>query len=298
MHARLAVSRQNEEVGNVARFDVISAERDVAEAEQNLVAARSQKSLAFLALKQVLDIEPTATFTLARDASPHDASSNKRLPIRAERAPSTPQGIVDEAALEAKKRGIHYAQRSQKPSLSLGMGYSYQPNNGAFTLRSVGSATVNFNFPILEGGLSRARTQQAEAERLAAESELNRVRDQVQREVQQAYIEQQQSLARVRLAEVGLAQAREAVRLAQVRYSVGVAQSSVVSPQIEVRSAQLALLQAQTAQLNAHFDVQLAQAALDFATGIISHPAGASPAQSLRGSSRGHGTGETLPPPR
>ena len=56
--------------------------------------------------------------------------------------------------------------------------------------------------------------------------------------MQQAYIALVQARNRVAVANVGLAQAREAFRLARVRYNAGVSQQTGISPQLELSSAQ------------------------------------------------------------
>jgi len=94
--------------------------------------------------------------------------------------------------------------------------------------------------------------------------------DQVQVDVQQAYIALVQARNRVAVANVGLGQAREAFRLARVRYNAGVSQQTGVSPQLELSNAQTTLAQAQSNQVNALYDYNSARAQLDHAVGRYS----------------------------
>jgi len=158
------------------------------------------------------------------------------------------------------------------PSLSAGLGYNYQANNGAFTLRQSAAASLSLSIPLFDGGLARARVKQAEADKAEAVSNYRGAVDLVKLEVQNAYVNLFQARAKITMADAGLKQAEEAYRLAQLRYSVGVSQSSVVSPQLEVSSAVAALTLAKTNRVNAVIDFNLAQASLDHALGRFAGP--------------------------
>jgi outer membrane protein TolC len=98
-------------------------------------------------------------------------------------------------------------------------------------------------------------------------------------EVQNAYVNLSQAKSRISMADAGLKQAIEAYRLAQKRCSVGVSQSSVVSPQLELSSAFAALTLAKTNRVNAVIDFSFAQASLDHALGKFAQPAQAKPSK-------------------
>ena len=106
--------------------------------------------------------------------------------------------------------------------------------------------------------------------------------------MQQAYITLVQARNRVAVANVGLAQAREAYRLARVRYNAGVSQQTGISPQLELSNAQTTLAQAETNQINALYDYNSARAQIDRAVGRFSFTASqpgypAPPSPAVRG---------------
>ena len=286
---RLHDAKSNESVGNAPKFDVVSAERDVAAAQQGLVAARSQVSLALAALKNVIGVDQSAQVKLIADEalegldSPvvETTSLAKSLNVVEDETPYGPHyeelvekalklrpEILESAAtVAAAKRGIQYARRSTLPSLAAGLGYTYQPNSGAFTLENSSVATLSLSIPIFDGGLARARVKEAGADLALAENNYRTANDQVKLEVQNAYVNLLQSRERIRLADAGLVQAREAFRIAQERYTVGVSQSSVVSPQLELSSAQAGLTTASSNRVNALIDYRIADATLEHAVG-------------------------------
>lgn len=287
---RLHDAKLNESVGNAPKFDVVSAERDVAAADQGVVAARSQESLAISMLKNVIGVDQSTQFTIefgglldstsnaAMVAAERSAASSSAVTdemvygpdyeaVVAEALKRRPEVLESEAVIEASKHGVRYARRSMRPSLSAGLGYNYQPNNGAFTLQRSAMASLSLSIPIFDGGLAKARVKQAESDKSEAESSYRGAVDQVKMEVQNAYVNLSQARSRISTAGAGLRQAKEAYRLAQERYSVGVSQSSVVSPQLELSSAVAALTLAKTNRVNALIDFNFAQATLDHALG-------------------------------
>ncbi len=184
-----------------------------------------------------------------------------------------PEVLEGDAQIAAARRGIEYARRSTLPSLNLSLTDSYQPDPAAFNRQNVGSITLGVTVPIFDGGLARARVKEARGVQANAEVNRRTSADQVQVDVQQAYIALVQARNRVAVANVGLAQAREAYRLARVRYNAGVSQQTGISPQLELSNAQTTLAQAQSNQINALYDYNTARAQLDRAVGRYSFTA-------------------------
>ena len=156
------------------------------------------------------------------------------------------------------------------PRLALRWGYTGSPNAAGFTRSDQLAATLNVSVPIFDGGLSRARVQEARADVATAQTNRRNAEDQVSLEVQQAYIALVQGRDRVQVANVGLSQAREAFRLARVRYNAGVSQQVGISPQLELINAQSTLAQSEANQVNALYDYNVARAQLDKAAGRYS----------------------------
>lgn len=266
---RLEDTRRFEQVGNVPKFDVVSAERDLAEAEQTLLAARTNDELAKTRLRLLLGLPADAEVQL--DAAALDSARvgpDGTLDTLLESARrNRPELLELQATVEAAKHGVHYARRSMMPSLTAGLSYTYQPNNGAFTLPRTTAATISLSIPLFDGGVARARVQQAQASRASAEADLDASAEQVELQVRSAYLNLTQAQARARVADAAMIQAQEAYRLAQLRYSIGVSQASVVSPQLELAMATAALTSAAQQRTNASIDILLAKAHLDFAVG-------------------------------
>ncbi len=340
--ARLNTAQKNYAAGTSPRFDVITAQRDVAEAQQTLIQANGQVSLSLALLKSNMGIAirtplkitdagavetppDTAAPNVPAPASP--ISSPKIGPGAAPDAPlqdtpdpqkaetigpglarpagsmgkpladasltgdvedpialgpefdavnrealrTRPEILEAEANIAAARQGIRIARRSSRPSLSASFGYNYNPTAAGFSRMNEAQVGLNLAVPIFDGGLSRARVHEAEGDIAAAETNRRQAVDQVQVEVEQAYITLLLARDRVAVANVGLSQAREAARLAQVRYNAGVSQVVGVSPILELSAAQTSLTQAQSSVVNALYDYNTARAQLDRAVGRYSY---------------------------
>ena len=177
-----------------------------------------------------------------------------------------PEVLEADAQIAAARRGIQYARRSLLPGLSLSLGY-YNVRNSTGTARiDEPEAGVGISLPLFDGGLARAREQQARADIATATTNKRQAIDQVTLDVQQAYLNLVQARDQVAVANQALAQARTGFQLARVRYNAGVARAGI-SPQLEVSDAQAALTQAESNQVNAIYDYNQSRAQLDRAIG-------------------------------
>ena len=212
---------------------------------------------------------PTVVIDPIKLGEDYDAVLREALATR-------PEILEGDANIAAAQRGILIARRSLLPTLSLGLGVSYTPDAAGFSPQtSLGTATVAISLPLFDGGVSRARVTQARANVATAEVNRRTSVDQVTLDVRQAYLNLTQFRNSVAVANAALTQAREAYRLARVRYTAGVAGQVGVSPQVEVSNAQTALTQAESNQVNALYDYNNSRAALDRAIGRYSYvPAG------------------------
>jgi outer membrane protein len=182
-----------------------------------------------------------------------------------------PEILEADANIAAAQRGIQVARASELPSLSLGLGYTYTPNATGFSRANQGAATLSVSIPIFDGGLARARVREARASVADAQTNRRQAADQVSLDLQQAYLALLQARDQVQVANVGLTQAREAARLARVRYNAGVSQQAGVSPILELSNAQNSLAQAESNQVNALYNYNNARAQLDRAIGRYSY---------------------------
>ncbi len=261
---RLRIIRAQVDAGVAAQFDLLRAETAVAQAEQALLNARNQRELAAAALNNLLGrdlntpvqvVKPTELPTLqevALETLTQQAYTNR------------PEIVAAERGVELARVNIRNAQRGALPSLLLTGQADFNLNTSPFNpRRETYTGVVVLSVPIWDSGITRAREAQARDDLEIAQLRLQQVKEGVALEVRQAYLNLQDAQKRLAVAQKGLEQATEALRLARVRFEAG------VSPQLEISDAELAFTQAQTNFVNAQFDYLDAYAALQRAIGTI-----------------------------
>ncbi len=313
---RLSDTEKKLAAGVVAPFDVLRAQTDVANAQQQVITASTSISLSLATLNNTLGLDINAPISITAagavvdppgvdppsafvpPTAPPDlpADNGAVTDTGAIKPPATVQpptivtdpiklgadfnGVVNEAIslrpeilegdanIAAARRGIQLARRSVLPTVGITGGYNYLPDAGGFSPQtSLGQAVLSVNFPIFEGGLARAREKEARADVATAQTNRRQSLDLVVLEVRQAYLNLLQARDRVAVANRALAQAREAYRLAKVRFDAGVSQAQGVSPLLELSDAQNALTLSENNQVNALYDYNNYRSRLDKAIG-------------------------------
>ena len=305
---RLDDANKRYRAGVVARFDVLRAQTDVLNAQQGAISARSQVSLAIANLNGAIGLDintplqvtaagavtepPVPAPTAAQPPEPAVPPGNDPPAMRLqvpdvrfdslnlgpdydavsrEAIQTRPEILEADANIAAARKGIALARRSQLPALGLTVGGLYSPNAAGFAPRTTtAQAVVSLSLPIFDGGVARARVQEARADVATAETNRRQAADLVALEVRSSYLQLVQARDRVAVSSQALTQAQEAFRLARVRYNAGVAVQAGISPLLEVSDAQAALTQAQSNRVNALYDYNNSRARLDKAAGRYS----------------------------
>ncbi len=124
-------------------------------------------------------------------------------------------------------------------------------------------AGVNVNIPVLNGGLFKARREEAEARAAAAAKDVQDLSIQIARDVRVAWLNANDAFRRLDVTARMVAQANESLRLAQARYDAAL--GSIV----ELNTAQLNQTAAQIAAASAKYDYLSARATLNFTMGVL-----------------------------
>jgi len=304
---RQGTAQKSFDAGVSARFDVIRAQTDVANAQQGLIQAKSSLRLSMATLKNTIGIDIGVPIKITSDgaieippqsdslqpppATPKKNPPNAPVDIGAlapaevdepdilgpdyttavqEALKTRPEILEADASLAASQRGIKLARRSQDPRFTFNLNYTLTPNNTVFSRENVFAATLDINIPLYDGGVAKARVREARGDVGSAETARRNAIDAVSLDVQTAYLALLQARQRVAVAAVGLTEARESARLARVRYAAGVSQQVGVSPLLELSDSENSLTQAESNQVNALYDFNSAKAQLDKAIGRYS----------------------------
>jgi len=177
---------------------------------------------------------------------------------------------AERAALEKRVSAADERQRAaaagNKPTVGVGGGFDYaRPNPRIFpreaAWKTSWDASIDFNWPLFDGGKTHAEAAEAAASARAASERLADFDASLAVEVRQRASELESAHAAIAAADDAVRSASEARRVVGDRFGAGVATST------DVLDAQVALLQAELDRTQAVANARLAEARLTRALG-------------------------------
>jgi outer membrane protein TolC len=287
--SRLAQVEQFERAGQAARYDVLRARVERANIEPLAIQARSDRELAVLELKRLLNVPIDRPLALTSRIDAAAAAAELAQLTDTTTAEDRAAIRAAESTLAARRLGVAIARADYFPVVSVFLQSGYQAfpapgqgfptgrgllaedfcpagsdagrlcqNGGYFSDRQAG---LNFSFPLFDGFRVKSNVDLAKAQTRLAEIQLRQEREAVSVEVARARAELHRSQAVFAARQQNSAEAAEAFRLATLRFARG------LSTQLEVSDAQLALLTAESTEARATYDLFLASADLARALG-------------------------------
>ena len=255
--------------GTVPRFDVLQASVAVSNQRPQVITANNNFSLAFIGLARTLGIEygpqqeRTSPLHLVGnlDYHPQNFSADAGVAAgKANRALLKEQRLIILSQIEA----IRIAAAGYQPTLVASGGYEVENDR----LKDDLGQTLHgwfyggtFNWNIFDGLASYGRVKQARSllreARIAYQDDVNSVVE----DIQNNYLNLQQSKELIASQVLNVGEAEEAVRLAQARLSAG------AGTQLDVLQSQTSLLQAQTTELQARYNYAVALGNYERVTG-------------------------------
>lgn len=286
---RLAQVEQFEKAGRAARYDVLRARVERSNIEPLAIQARSDRELALVELKRVLNVPVDRPVALVTHI---DSAATAALVASV----GDTSGVPDRASVRAaelnfdsRKLGVSAARADFYPTISVflqsgyqafpPLGFGFPTSSGALTEAACPAGSVagrtcqnggffsdrqaglNISVPVFDGFRVKSNVDFAQAQARLANLQLRQEREQVSVDVARARAELRRSSAVVAATRQNSQEADEAFRLATLRFSRG------LSTQLEVSDTQLALLTAETTEARATYDLFLAAADLARALG-------------------------------
>jgi len=233
----LALSRYN--VGLGEPVDVYTAQTAKAEAILNLQVARDNVEQARISLALAIGIDPLTPIQPA-DSVEAPVVGDDVNALVAQSLKQRPEAIQAQETLRSTKYAVKAAKSTNAPIIAgevnvVSLGDQFVPQNDYLTVG------ITFSWNPLDGGLMKGRVDEAKANVLAAESQLNAIQLSIKADVDSAYINMRNSEGRVAAAQADVTNATENVKVAEERYRTGIGQF------VDIINAQAFLL---TARIN------------------------------------------------
>lgn len=246
--------------GIVPKFDVTTAQVDLANLNQNLIAAQSRINIAQANFNRVLGISADTPTQVAKNAIPVDTFEvdipNAAATAKAQR----PEIKIQQQSIALNKTNIALQRTGAKPSLGIAGRYDYASSQSFSTSNFSYVATATLSIPIWDGGVTKAKVDQAYADLDSAKDTLAQTELRIGQEVSTAALILVEAAKRTKSTAENVKLAEEALRLANVRYEAGIAVL------VEVTNAESQLTQARFNEVNALYDYAIALAELQRVT--------------------------------
>ena len=257
----------NKNVGNVSEFELLRAQVTRDNQRPQVIQRRSDREVAYLRLKQLLNIpleQPITLTTSIEDTSGLPAGIQLTgLKVTSYDAPDTAtsdRAAVRQAneAVVAQRQQLRVARAEHFPSLSLTSQYgavAYPTSGlpGRSDFRANWTVGVATSFPLFTGGRIRGDEMVAQANLAESRARLQQVREFASLDAQVAINALNQAASAWEASKGTAEQATKAYSIAEVRYNEG------ISTQLELNDSRILLEQSNANRAQAARDLQIAR---------------------------------------
>jgi outer membrane protein TolC len=257
----LAQSRQEE--GQGVPSDLLSAQVQLAEAQEGLLQAQNAADLAHAALNVAMGLSEDAATTIESGLKQPNFEAGALAERQEHALKSRPDLVEAGLGVERAANESRMAHAEFLPKVTA-FG-SWEEDNETFLTRGGNNWTagVSLNFNVFDGGANRARLAAAHYRQSQAKAQAEQMAAAVKLQVREAYLNLTTAQQRVEVLRQAQSEAEESLRIIQNRYEAGLA---TIADLLQVETAHES---AQKNYLNALFDFRLSYAALELATGEL-----------------------------
>jgi len=251
------------DVGMASKFDLLRSQVQAANLRPPLIRAKNGLSTAELGLKNLLGLDLNQPIEIKGELSYRDVEANLDANT-AQALASRPELIQLNYQKQMAAEMLKMARAAKIPTLAVGGAYNYWSNYlnlNKSNWESYYSINLVLSVPIFNGFTNSAKVGESKALIKQLDYSQKGFMEMVKFEVRQSVLNLQQAKESLLSQEKNVEEAQEAVRIAQLNYSEGLATN------LDVSSAQVALTQARTNYSQALYDYVMALAQLEKAIG-------------------------------
>ena len=216
----VATSQRLFAAGTVARADILRQQVSFAAARSRQIAAHNGVSLANAALSNLLNVDLSTVIdaTDGLETAPVDVDLDRALgtarTLRAELRTAA-------SAVEIARRTLSSAHAGYLPTVALNVAEENVKPNFLGTPQPQLTATLFATWRLFDGGLTRGKVQEADAQVAKAQLNVSQLRNTIDLEVRQAFFDYEAARSQVESARAAVAASGEDLRLSRDRYAGG-----------------------------------------------------------------------------
>jgi outer membrane protein len=250
-----------------SQVDVAFAEVELSRAKLLVLQTQEQVQEAYADLTRALGSDSPAIYQLAEEPLPPSPPANVEDLVQ-----QALKARPELASLQLSRDAAYKFERAEKdlslPTASMMgvggyIGYIAQLQLPKVTPAEYESVGINVQIPLFNGGLFKARREEAHYRAMEADQRLRDEAESVARDVRTAWAGLSIAYQRLDVTAEMLRAARQAQQLAKGRYDLGL--SSIV----ELTDSELNLTDAQIANLSAKYDYQSQYAMVQYTAGAL-----------------------------
>lgn len=269
------------EAGTLPKGDLLEIQAQGATEETNLITAENNLALAYLDLKQYLDLPAETEFDI--DHPEIELSEELQIipsgQVYANAVDIMPEIKGGEVNLESAQRAVKIAKGSLYPSISLsgGIGTNYNdkqresfidPNS---PIMSYGDQiqnnrgeymTVSLSIPIFNGYMARSNVNRAKVQSINQNFNLQLRKNELRKNIEQKYHDAIAAYKTYNASIISVKSLSEAFKYTEEKFTVGMVNS------VDYSLAKIKLTQAQSQLIQAKYDYIFKTKILDFYMGI------------------------------
>jgi outer membrane protein len=248
-------------VGLKAKIDVTKAEANLYQAQANLIQAKNNVKLAQVTLMTALGLK-TWPFTKVEDVLEVTTPPKSLKTLEVQAVQRRPELLKNRYVQKYNEEAVRVARAGYFPTVSSIAAYGWQSFDRPFaTLPSNWYVGAAVTVPLFDGLSTTYNLHQTKAQLRASIANYDVLRQNVMKEVSQAYLNVRTGWELIRATKKALEAARENLRLAWGRYQAG------VGTIIEFTDAQVQFSQADLNFVQALYNYRVYEAQLDKAVG-------------------------------
>ncbi len=241
-------------------LDLSFASVNLAQAKLLYLDALNNDKAAQASLSAILGYPTLENFELMSDTESLAPPPAEIEPLIVDAFARRPEILALEFESESAEKQ-HQADHDQMyPTISALAAYGDSPFRDDRVYGPYGAAGVNVQIPVFNGFLFSSKSRETDLRAQAARQRLADLRNRISRDVRTSWLAASTAFDRVTVSEQLLAQANQALDLAQTRYKLGL--SSIV----ELSQAQLQQTQAEIGNAQAGYEYRLALSILRYQT--------------------------------
>lgn len=239
-------------VGRAPRLDLLKVSTLLTRAHYERLQVENRRGEAYTLLYDLMGTEVPSTLPALLAYRARAAETPDVTTLEQDAAARRPELLIAERQMASARAQERIARGERLPSVSV-VGQYYERAGADSEFFNDWNVGVQLTVPILDGGIRRAREQQAAAARVQAEEAVRRTRLDVSKQVRDAMNAAQEAASRLQVTESSIDESAEALSIERLRYQQGV---GVITDLLDAESA---VLTAQADRLQAQFDAVIAR---------------------------------------